>query len=170
MKWIRGLEEWFGVKVRGILGPEPGDNKRVTILGRVVTYNDWGIGYEADPKHRELVLDHFEFGDSAKGSVLNGDREDKVEEWELEELDAEEAKKYRGIVARLNYLSLDCPDLQFPVKQCSRDMARPTRGSWKMVKKVARYLVWRRGLQWRFEWQEEPTRGYVASDSDWGAT
>eukprot|EP00973_Karenia_brevis_P010916 1480035-Karenia_brevis.AAC.1 len=38
-------------------------------------------------------------------------------------------------------MSLDCPDLQRPMKQSSRDMAKPTIGSWRILKRVARYLV-----------------------------
>ena len=41
----------------------------------------------------------------------------------------------------MNFLSLDCPNLQFPVKQSAKEMSKPVRGSWKRMKKVARYLV-----------------------------
>jgi hypothetical protein len=77
---------------------------------------------------------------------------------------------FRGIVARLNYLSQDCPDLQFGIKASCREMANPTRGSWKSVKKVARYLCGRKGIIWGFVWQEEPKEGFVVSDSDWGGS
>ena len=53
---------------------------------------------------------------------------------------------FRGLAARLNYMSLDDSDLQFGVKVCSRDMANPKKGSWRMMKKVARYLVGREAV------------------------
>ncbi len=31
--------------------------------------------------------------------------------------------------------------MQFPVKQMSREMAKPKVGSWKRMKKIARYLL-----------------------------
>jgi hypothetical protein len=68
----------------------------------------------------------------------------------------------------MNYLGLDCPDLQFPVKQCSREMSNPTKGSWKLAKKIARYLVGRISITWRFKWQEESNKSWVSTDSDWG--
>ena len=72
----------------------------------------------------------------------NGDKDDKVDtEWAAEKLDEVAAKEYRGLAARLNYMSLDCPDLQFPIKQCSREMASPTNGSLMRLKKVAMYLI-----------------------------
>ena len=65
-----------------------------------------------------------------------------------------ETTMFRGVAARLNFLSLDAPDLQFPVKQCSREMATPGMGSWKGTKKVARYLLNRERVVWEFELQE----------------
>ena len=68
----------------------------------------------------------------------------------------EEAKDYRGVAARLNFMSLDCPDLQFPIKEAQKDMGNPKRGLWKRITKVARYLIGRSKVIWDFKWQEEP--------------
>ena len=43
------------------MGPDHGDQKEVTILGRKVVWGEGGITYEADPKHRELILEFFGF-------------------------------------------------------------------------------------------------------------
>ena len=57
LKWIcEEMKKWFEVKVRGILGPEEGDDEQVTILGRVVSWKDWEIEYKADPSLRERLL------------------------------------------------------------------------------------------------------------------
>ena len=133
------MEQGFEIKVRAILGMDDYDDKEVVILGRVVRWTKDGIEYEADEKHRKLVMDYFGFTEDTKSLSFNGDKEDKNEEWESEDLDREEAKIYRGLAARLNFLSQDSPDLQFPVKGCSQDMAKPKRGSWKRIKKVARW-------------------------------
>eukprot|EP00973_Karenia_brevis_P015802 2162821-Karenia_brevis.AAC.1 len=69
--------------------------------------------------------------------MVNGDREDRVEEWEEELLGREEAKEFRGRAARLNFMSLDCANLQFAIKQCRRDMANPKVVSWRALKKIA---------------------------------
>eukprot|EP00973_Karenia_brevis_P045916 6358722-Karenia_brevis.AAC.1 len=65
-------------------------------------------------------------------------------------------------------MSLDCPDLQCPIQQVAREMANPTRGSWKRFKNMARYLLNRKGVVWRFRWQDEPLDAHVTTDSDWG--
>ena len=54
---------------------------------------------------------------------------DIVGAWEpglLESMSKLEAKEFRCLAARLNYLSQDCPDLQFAAKEVARHMSRPT--------------------------------------------
>eukprot|EP00973_Karenia_brevis_P021738 2989052-Karenia_brevis.AAC.1 len=62
--------------------------------------------------------------------MVNGDKEDVVEKWEEEFLGKKESTEFRGLAARLNFMSLDWPELQFAIKQCSRDMANPKVVSW----------------------------------------
>eukprot|EP00973_Karenia_brevis_P083885 11640139-Karenia_brevis.AAC.1 len=69
--------------------------------------------------------------------MINGDREDRVEEWEEELLSKSEATEYRGRAARLNFMRLDWPELQSAIKQCSWDMANPKVVSWRALKRVA---------------------------------
>eukprot|EP00973_Karenia_brevis_P066815 9287883-Karenia_brevis.AAC.1 len=76
------MESWFEIKVRAILGPEEQDDKEVVILGRVVRWLKDGKEYEADPEHRRIIVEYFGFDDTTKPSMVNGDREDRVEEWE----------------------------------------------------------------------------------------
>ena len=55
--WIRDLmESWFEIKVRGIIGSGEADKKEMVILGRIVRWTPEGIEYEADPKHRRIIL------------------------------------------------------------------------------------------------------------------
>ena len=70
----------------------------------------------------------------------------------------------------MNFLSLDSPDLQFVINEVSKEMARPKRGSWRKLKKVALHLIGRKSVTWLFEWQDEPKFAYVYGDSDWGGT
>eukprot|EP00973_Karenia_brevis_P063996 8893522-Karenia_brevis.AAC.1 len=67
-----------------------------------------------------------------------------------------------------NFVSLDCPDMQFQIKQSSREMSNPTGRSWTHLKKVARYLVRVKRIVWTFGWQDEPKYYRVYTDSDWG--
>ena len=172
LKWIEKLmESWFEIKVRGMLGMDDSDDKEIVILGRIVRYTKDGITYEADPKHRRLILEYFGFDETTRALTHNGDKEGQdTDEWDLEELPAKEATEFRGMSARMNFLGLDSPDLQFPVKRTSREMSNPRNGSWKRIKKIARYLLNRTAVVWKYDWQDEPSFAHTASDSDWGGT
>ena len=68
---------WFIIKVRGILGPEIGDDKEIVILGRSVRWTEEGVEFEADRKHRKVLMEHFGFDEGANGARVNGDKKGK---------------------------------------------------------------------------------------------
>eukprot|EP00973_Karenia_brevis_P074336 10328040-Karenia_brevis.AAC.1 len=78
--WVKELmKSCLEIKVRAVLGPDPKDDKQVTILGRIVRWVEEGIEEEADPKHRKIILEYFGFNSKTKPILMNGDKEDKVE-------------------------------------------------------------------------------------------
>eukprot|EP00973_Karenia_brevis_P084068 11664326-Karenia_brevis.AAC.1 len=74
------MRSWFEIKVRAILGPEEHDDKEVVILGRLVTWKEDFIEYEADPKHRRKILQYFGFEGNTQAGGVNGYREDRIDE------------------------------------------------------------------------------------------
>ena len=115
LDWITELiKTWFEMKVRATLGPDDEDDKKVIILERTLRWKTWGIEWEADPKHRRVVLEYFGLKeDHSDGLSYNGDMDRKDDaDYEREEVDKYEAKVFRGLVARINFLSQDCPKLQ----------------------------------------------------------
>ena len=171
LRWLATeMSGWFEIKVRAVMGPEEKDDKEVVILGRCVRWKEWGIEFEADPKHRQIVMKHFGLGEGSAAGRVNGDRERREEEEDGEEMEKSEATEFRGLAARLNYLSQDAPDVQFAAKEVAREMARPARGGWRRMKKVARYLVSREAVVWGYRWQEGGEILKVKTDSDWGGS
>ena len=55
-KVTEDLKKVWIMKVRAMLGPEPGDDKEVSILNRVVRWCDDCLLYEAVPRHVEKLL------------------------------------------------------------------------------------------------------------------
>ena len=49
-------------------------------------------------------------------------------------------RKYRSIVATINYMATDMPDLQFVCKEACREVSAPTMQSWKKVERIGGYL------------------------------
>jgi hypothetical protein len=166
LDWIEGMmKSWFEVKVRARLGPEPGDDKEISVLGRQVTWEDWGITYRADEKHRNIILERFGLDEGSKGLVVSGKAEDPEENEEL--LEGPEITEFRAMAARLNFMAQDCPDVQFAAKEICREMAGPTGSSWSRVKRLARYLLLRTKAVFEYEWlYEEPSMDQY-TDSDW---
>ena len=137
----------------------------MTLLGRIIRWKDWGIEYEADPKQRKLICEQFGFDGGTRSLQTNGGAE--AEEGDEEYLGSEEARTYRATAARVNYLSQDTPDLMFGTKEGCRGMANPTRGDWRKLKRIARYLCGREAVRWKYVWQDEGARMKVFTDSDW---
>ena len=166
LDWAQGkMQEWYEIKIRGRLGPDEGDDKEVSIIGRVVRWRSWGLEYMADPRHRVEVMEYFGLTGDAKGLSTTG-RTELVED-DDSEVEEDEATAFRAVAARVNFLAQDRPDLQFAAKEACRSMSCPTRNSWASLKRLARYLVSHVEAIFKFPWQDEGQSLVVFSDSDW---
>ena len=57
LDWFRkSMGDRFLMKVRGRFGPDPGDEKEIRILNRVIQWTEEGIWYEPEPRHVEFML------------------------------------------------------------------------------------------------------------------
>ena len=57
VNWFHSqMEAAYEVKIRGVLGPEEGDDKKIEILNRIVEWGEDGIRYEGDPRHAEAII------------------------------------------------------------------------------------------------------------------
>ena len=83
------------------------------------------------------------------------------------ELEADEARRFRAITAKLNYLAVDRVDLQYSVKEAARHMSAPKTSSWKLLTKIGRYLIGRPRLVMLFKWQSPTEMVTSFTDSDW---
>ena len=109
LRWIiQQMQEQCEIKVRAILGPNEEDDKEVVILGRTVKWCHWGISWEADAKHRKLLIERFGYDEKTKPLTSNGDTKlHQDDEWEKEHVSRIEGTEFRGVVARVNFLSQD---------------------------------------------------------------
>ena len=173
-KELRALESlmksWYEIKTRGMLGPDPKDDKEIKILNRKVVWGDRVITYEADARNVESILKSMGLDANSKGLdapiVVETTREAAIEEVEL---GPAEAKKFRSVAALANYVAMDRPDIQVAVSMLCQKMSKPTQKSWEKLKRVARYL--KKYPVLRFEYREETGEKElvlrVYADSDW---
>ena len=156
LKWIQGkLMSWYEFKVRGLLGPDAGDDKSITILNRTVTWTEEGIEIKADPKHAQRICDYFELDDNSKSLCFPGSKEEEKEAADVREqedsdqdedaelLDPALATDFRGLAATANYLGADRADTQHASKELCRLMSSPTKRAMRKVKGLRSALPWR---------------------------
>ena len=127
----------FACKVEGTIGPGPQDLKEARVLNRVISWHPWGIRYEADPRHAEVLVRELQVQD--KECTVTPGVKRSVEEIEGDEplTKEEDVTSYRALAARANYLSLDRADICFAAKECCRHMSNPTSGDWKALRRIA---------------------------------
>ena len=164
------MRGWYDIKDRGIMGSDQGEIKEVEILGRRLRWMEQGIEYEGDRKHRESLLEEEGLDDRANAVVSPTERaegrgliDDDVE------LGVEERRRFRSSAAKLNYLGQDRSDVQYAARGICSEMARPTRGGVRKLKRAVRYLLGVERVVWRMgEWDDgEEVKVEVYVDSDW---
>ena len=173
LRWLNSkLAEAYELKTK-YLGPDAsrGHVPEMRVLNRVISWGEDGITYEPDQRHAELIVADLGL-DEAKGVSTPGSRDDvakclEVNELEPDELPSGEATRYRAICARLNYLALDRPELQYAAKEASRRMSKPRKGDWLLLKRVGRYLRKAPRAVQLMVWQQWPGRIETFVDSDW---
>ena len=162
------LEKKYRLKVE-LLSGDKSDVQEVRILNKVVRWTDVGIELEADPRHAEIVVRELGLLEGGAISKCPGVKAAKVEEGAKEaiEFDREEARRYRAIAARLNYLAPDRLDIGYSVKEAARNMSKPMDADWAKLKRIGRYLLWRPRLVSKFAWQRPVSMVTTYADSDW---
>lgn len=175
LQWFRAqFEKRFEIRYQHLSG-RLGGSREVKILNRTVRWTSRGIAIEADPRHVREVIRHLGL-EGSKGVRTpceverDGRRARGCENLEPEEsvaLSYEDARRYRGIAARLNYLAQDRPDLKFPALRASRSMSEPHEKDWQVLKRVGRYLISRPRAACLYKWQSAPCDVWSCSASDW---
>jgi hypothetical protein len=115
----------FELVVKATLGPEAGDDKRASLLNRLLTWEDTRLLWECDPRQIDLAI--AELG--LIGSKPRSTPGVKVSQEERElavPLPPEAVRAYRGAAARIGYISHDRFDLLYAAKECLRGMQCPT--------------------------------------------
>ena len=81
-------------------------------------------------------------------------------------LDDRDARKYRELAARANYLAQDRMDIQFATKEICRGMCNPTKGDLKKLRRLGRYLKSVPRVVVKYCWQVDVEDMSGFSDSD----
>ena len=176
IKWFQAaMRKKYDINTE-TLGPDVGSVKEVKCLSRVIRWCKHGAEYEPDIRHAELIVRELGLKD-AKAVATPGtydsrkheakDAEGRSVEGEDAPMHPEDATKYRGIAARLNYLAMDRSDVQFAAKECCKHMSAPKRGDWEKLKRAGQYLKGRPRMVQQFVWNRRSNEFDGFGDSDW---
>ena len=141
------------------------------VFNRVARWSEQGLTYEADPRQDEKLIDELGLS-AAEGKspvkslstpaakvTMAQVQTDKLLPWE-------KISHFRGLAARANYLAADRPDIQYAAKEVCRWMQSPTELGVSSLKRLARYLIDKPRLQFKYNWQSA-CGVEVYSDTDW---
>ena len=109
---------------------------------------------------RELELDQ-----DSREVVTPSDKSRRINQ-HAAKLETSESRRYRGLTARMNYLSQDRKDIQFTVKELSRAMSSPDEDDQGKLKRAVRYLKGTPRFVLVYHYQEKPEGLTVWSDTD----
>ena len=176
--------DWFetelakGIKIknRGTLGPDADDLKEIICLNRIIRWTqneETGkemIEYEADPRHAEIMISQLGLeGSRTKALAVTGHKDTAAEAhlgMVAPKLPPADARVFRSVCMRGNYLAADRPDIQFSAKECARHMSDPTTYAMSKLKKLGRYLKHRPRYVRKYVMQDFTNQVKAECDSD----
>ena len=138
LQWMqRRMEQKYEIKAH-YLGPESGMKDEIQILNRKLRWTKDGITYEADQRHAEIVIKEMNMKkeNAVSTPTVPEPSEEANSRLSSPDMTKDEASRFGGLVARVNYSSLDRPDLQFAAKTASQHMAQPMVCDWAKIKRI----------------------------------
>ena len=153
LEWLKcRLLERYEIKFGGLLGPDEGDVQDAMILNRLVHYGATETTYEADPRHVQILVNELGLQDAKPAPTPGVRRSDSEATEPLSEYDM---RRFRSLVMRCNFLSLDRPDVAYASKELARAMSTATNQDWNGLKRLVRYLKGVPRLVWSYTNQSE---------------
>ena len=102
--------------------------------------------------------------EECKGSDVVG--RTRLDDEEETKLLPQDARRFRSIAARCNFLAADRIDIQFACKEVCRGMSAPCESDWKMLKSIARYLRSHPRVMLQYKYQDPPPPMEAIVDTD----
>jgi hypothetical protein len=146
-------------------------DKVIKMLNRTITLDGINVLYEGDERHSKSVIDALGLHDSKPVTSPSVSKsamsEEKKDRGEL--MPPREATAYRSVVATLNFMALDRPDIQEATRECSKFMARPCQNDIESLKRLGRYLKGKPRVIQLFDGEGDLLDVQAFGDSNWAA-
>ena len=103
---------------------ELGEVDEARILNRIVRITEKAGSMRQTSDMRTCWCRAWEWKEPTQQKLLRRTKERTTQEM-LEELNTKEAREFRGLAARANYLAQDRPDIQYAAKEACRGHGQP---------------------------------------------
>ena len=144
-----------------------GEPKELVILNRKVQWAKEGIRLAPDQRHAVEVIEELGLSGSKPVDMPVCVTTRDMTEDERAPLGGVEASQFRRLAAKLNYLSLDRPDIRYGKSLVCAAASQPRLGDMTRLKRIARFLVGKPLLWTYFRWGVSGSRLYAFTDADW---
>ena len=118
------------------------DDKEARVLNGTVRWTADGLGYEADPRQAERLLEELDLdGEGVTGVVTPGVKV-QAHQVQREEVvpESEEHTWFRALAARANVLAAEWPDVMYAANEICGLMSKPTDLAVAALKRLGKYL------------------------------
>ena len=149
------LGDHFDVKHVGRIGP--GAQTELRFLQRSIRWSAAGFTYQADSKQVDKLI-HILDVDTCKSALSPGTKATGQARRDADELlDGTRASEARTGSGLSTYVSVDRPDRQYVTKTVMSSIATPSILTEVRLRRLGRYLVGHRTLEFVYDYQDEHT-------------
>ena len=144
----------------------PGHEKELKFLKRVITCNTDGWTWTGDPPHSKKLVNELNLG-GAKGEATPSSEATRVNDPHSEDnVTPVKTVRYRSLLGRLLYHSLDVPRVQIDTGLVMRGLGTRRVLDEARLHRAVRYIAGTPGVDWSFCWQGETLKLNGLADAD----
>ena len=153
-----------------MLGAGPKDASEIIMLNRRVQWTEAGIRISPDPRHVKDIIEELGLEGAKPADTPVIVSQSSKKDSDSRALSMRDATLYRRLVAKLNYLAMDRPDIRYAASTMGSQASSPKDADMVRLKRVGRSLIGR-PISWTHNrWEVRSVRSCMAyTDSEWAA-
>ena len=152
-----------------MMGAEPTDASEIVMLNRRVQWSEEGIRISPDPRHVKEIVEELGLERAKPADTPMIVSQSCQMDSDSRGLSLRDAMLYRRLVAKLNYLAMDRPDIRHAASIMGSHASSAKDADIVILKRVGRLLV-ERPITWtHYGWRVRSDHIMAYSDSDWAA-
>ena len=152
-----------------MLGAGPKDASEIIMLNRRVQWTEAGIRISLDPRHVKDIIEELGLEGAKPADTPMIVSQSRKKDSDSRALSMRDATLYRRLVAKLNYLAMDRPDIRYAASTMGSQASSPKDADMVRLKRVGQFLIGRPITWTHYRWRVRSDRIMAFTDSDWAA-